>query len=61
MDEQVRKAIEGGLSGVICDRCGATLATYHEACPVPFTGPCPGLHRIEHAVAAAKACGARPH
>jgi uncharacterized OB-fold protein len=52
VEDQVRKAIEERLSGVICDRCGATLATYHEACPVPFAGPYPGLHRIGAAIAA---------
>lgn len=36
------------LTGVICDRCGATLATYAE-CPADLADPCPGFVAIDKA------------
>ena len=39
---------------VICDRCGATMATYADACTAALDDPCPGFLTIEDAVALAK-------
>jgi hypothetical protein len=32
---------------VICDRCGATLATYADTCTADLQDACPGFLRIE--------------
>lgn len=34
---------------VICQRCGATLATYAEICSADLDDPCPGFLAIERA------------
>jgi hypothetical protein len=34
---------------VICDRCGATLATYFRTCSADVTDACPGFLTIEEA------------
>jgi hypothetical protein len=36
---------------VICDRCGATMATYADDCSAPLDEACPGFLAIEQAVA----------
>lgn len=47
---QEQSKIETALgSAVICDRCGATLATYHDACRAGLDDPCPGFQAIERA------------
>lgn len=35
---------------VICDRCGATLATYADRCSARLDDACPGFIAIERAV-----------
>lgn len=35
----------------ICERCGATLATYAELCSAPLDDPCPGFMTVEAAIA----------
>lgn len=31
----------------ICDRCGATYATYGARCSAPLTERCPGFNRVD--------------
>jgi hypothetical protein len=38
--------------GVICDRCGATLDTYGDACTAALDDPCPGFMAVENALPA---------
>lgn len=38
---------ELGDGRVICERCGATLATYAEFCSAPLEEQCPGYVTIE--------------
>jgi hypothetical protein len=40
-----QKQLEDALGDgrIICDRCGATLATYADACPAEIGDPCPGV------------------
>lgn len=40
--------VERTLTGVICDRCGATLKTYVN-CPADLCDPCPGFVTIDKA------------
>lgn len=43
--------IEERLGGdVICDRCGATLDTFAEACTAGLDDPCPGFMAVDAAV-----------
>jgi hypothetical protein len=52
-DNEVRrqKRLEDALGDgrIICDRCGATLATYSDACPAEIGELCPGLLAMEKA------------
>ena len=48
--ERRRLSVEAALAGkVICDRCGATLETYAEACTAELSERCPGFEAIENA------------
>lgn len=40
---------------VICDRCGATMTTYADACTAMLDDPCPGFEAIETALQAVPA------
>jgi len=46
-----QKRLEDALGDgqIICQRCGATLATYADACPAEIGEPCPGLLAMEDA------------
>jgi hypothetical protein len=46
-----RLYVERRLTGCICDRCHATLATYAEKCPARLDEICPGFVAIEAAKA----------
>lgn len=45
--ERVEKAL--GEGHVICDHCGATLATYADQCSAYLADRCPGFEAIEAA------------
>lgn len=34
---------------VICDRCSATIHTYHSSCSADLSDPCPGFMAVERA------------
>jgi hypothetical protein len=38
-------------TGSICQRCGATLDTFADACTADLTDPCPGFLAIDRAKA----------
>lgn len=40
--------------GAICNRCGATLATYADQCTAALDDPCPGFVALEEALAQAE-------
>lgn len=44
-----RQRVEALGNAVICDRCGATLATYADKCSAALDDPCPGFAAIERA------------
>jgi hypothetical protein len=46
-----KKRLEDALGDgrIICDRCGATLATYADVCPAEIGDPCPGLLAMDKA------------
>ena len=52
-DDEVRrqKRLEDALGDgrIICERCGATLATYADVCPAEIGDPCPGLLAMDKA------------
>lgn len=41
--------VEQQLVGTICDRCGATLKTFSNACTAELSEDCPGFRRIYEA------------
>lgn len=47
--ELQRIEAELGDGRVICERCGATLDTYSDACTAALDDPCPGFQAIETA------------
>lgn len=50
MTNDERNRVESKLGGaVICDRCGATLATYADNCTARLDDACPGFLAIEEA------------
>jgi len=50
MNEAEWKRVEEKLgSAIICDRCGATLDTFNEACTADLDDACPGFNAIEKA------------
>jgi hypothetical protein len=46
-----QKQLEDALGGgrIICDRCGATLATYADVCSAEIGNPCPRLLAMDKA------------
>lgn len=44
-----RAFVEAALPGVICDRCGATLDTFADACTADLADPCPGFMAVDGA------------
>lgn len=44
-----RAYVEAACGGVICERCGATLATYADRCSADLADACPGFNAIEAA------------
>lgn len=51
--ERARLVEQAIGSGVICDVCGATLATFDAKCSAPLDKRCPGFDAIDRAKAAA--------
>lgn len=46
--QQVGEAVEAALgSETICERCGATVATFSQQCSADLLDQCPGFLRIE--------------
>jgi hypothetical protein len=46
-EKQLEDALGDGR--IICERCGATLATYADVCPAKIGDRCPGLLAMEKA------------
>ena len=61
VDEHHRKTVETRLGGVICERCGATLATYYSRCLTPLEADCPGFRTIEGVIAEVKGAAGPRH
>ena len=50
-DRSIHDRVAPKLKGrVICDRCGATIDTYADACTADLDDPCPGFLTIEEAL-----------
>jgi ribosomal protein L40E len=50
MTKEERARVESKLLGaLICERCGATLETYADACTARLDEACPGFMAVEEA------------
>ena len=45
--ERVYALVGERLTGMICARCGCTLATYADKCEADLAEPCPGFNAVE--------------